>query len=267
MKSFNKIVCSIVLFFGYADNNVHAQVIAPYLQEVRYSTNIDYVNAEPISIFSNHVIIDTIGSASSTLTPAVITDARNTQVDGYHLDSSGFQYYSFNTDTRVGGVQVLKSDIIRCLDFVCSGFSIFFDSDALSVKDININAFTLDPNNGELIFSIQNDGEINGSTFLASDLIRFDGTNFSLEYNSLSDIFSRYKNIDGLMFASNNRYLVSFANESIFHEIYEYNLTTNVWSTAYTPLSFGDSYSQINIKSLMVAIQPVPDLIFQDSFE
>jgi hypothetical protein len=266
MKYFIQMAVLNVLIFGLSTGDSQAQVIAPYLSRVDYSTNIDYINSEPILIYSNQVIIDTIGSATATQTPETIKNVRNAQVDGHHRDTSGLQYYSFNNDTKVSGFTVLKSDIIRC-DPGCTTFVLFFDSDLQNLKDVNINAFTLDPNNDQLIFSIESDARIDGVVYLASDLIRFDGTNFSLEYDSTSDVFSRYKNIDALTFLSNNRYLVSFANESVFHELFEYNLTTHMWATAYTPLSFGDSFGQVNIVSLMAYVKPLVELVFKDGFE
>lgn len=266
-KLIYKVIWSIALVMGLYGGQLKAQVIAPYLTRVEYSTNVDYINAEPISIFNNQVLIDLIGSASGTLTPENIKNVRDAQVDGYHRDNANLQYYSFNNDIKLNGFSVLKSDIIRCNNLDCTNYSIFFDSDTENLKDVNINAFTLDPNNNQLIFSIDSDAKINGTFYLSSDLIRFDGTNFSLAYDSTSDVFTRYKNIDALMFAPNNHYLVSFANEGIFHEIYEYNLATQVWATAYTPLSFGDSYGFINIESLIGFVQALPEEIFMDSFE
>ena len=290
MKFYNKIIISFILIQVFYGGNVQSQTIAPYLLKLDYSADIDYSYNPPpvvknsyfvkgktnpnilggpslISVLHNNVIIDNIGTPPNTTeSPAFIINLRGTVVDGFHKDANGIKYFSFDADTVLLGADVLKSDIIKCTNIVCTSYTFFFDSNANNLKDVNINAFTLDPNNGDLIFSIDSDGKIGGASFYAADLIRFDGTNFSLEYDSL-DAFTRYKNIDALSFLPNNRYLVSFANEGVFHEVFEYNLTTGVWSTAYTPIFFGDGTYQMNMSSLMGYIKPLADLIFNDSFE
>ena len=290
MKFYNKIIISFILILIFYGGNVHSQTIAPYLLKLDYNADIDYSYNPPpvvknsnlgegktipsilggpslISVLHNNVIIDNIGTPPNTTeSPAFIINLRGAVVDGFHKDSNGIKYFSFDADTLLLGLEVLKSDIIKCTDIDCNGYVFFFDSNANNLKDVNINAFTLDPNNGELIFSIESDGKIGATSFLAADLIRFDGTNFSLVYDSL-DAFTRYKNIDALTFLPNNRYLVSFANESVFHEIFEYNLTTGVWSTAYTPFYFGFDGYQMNMSSLMGYIKPLAEVIFSDGFE
>lgn len=287
---FSKIIVLLVLILVFYGGNVHSQTIAPYILGLDYNADIDYSYNPPvvknsnldkgktianvlggpslISVLHNHVMIDdTINPFSSTESPVSIINLRGAIVDGFHKDSNGIKYFSFDVDTILNGLEVLKSDIIECADIICSNFYIFFDSDTNNLKDVNINAFTLDPNNGDLIFSIDSDGTVMGADIFASDLFRFDGTNFSLEYDSL-DAFTRYKNIDALTFLPNNRYLVSFANEDVFHKVFEYNLATSIWSTAYTPIFFGNGGKyQKNMSSLMVYMKPVIDLIFNNGFE
>ncbi len=243
---------------------VFAQVISPYLTEVNYSIGIDYLNGQSVNILHNQVIIDTIMEANSSDTPTVIGQMRRARVDGYHLDRQGLQYFSFDQDTRVNGFSVLKSDIIRCNDAVCSSFNYVFNALAESMQSLNINAFTFDPDNGDVIFSLESAGRIGISEFLASDLIRYDGTNYSLAYDATTEILTQgSSNIDGIMLLQNNRYLASFANESARHEVYEFDRGASTWSVAYTPLSFGSNYNSVNLTSLMAFEN---DTIFNNGF-
>ena len=273
MKSFNKIIYSIVVFVGCFVSSIQAQVIAPYLLQLEYGTDIDYEN--PFVFVRNNLATDNLsGLPFFTSTPSKVKEIKNAVVDGYHLDSNGFWYFSFDVDTRIdngGGVflgqRVLKSDIIRCTNVDCSTFDYFFDSVTESFNHVNINAFTLDPTNGDLIFSIENDALINSVDYFASDLIRFDGTDYSLAYNSFSDSFSRYRNIDAVSLTTINKFLVSFANDPVTNDIYEYDSLSTNWSVAYASVPFGNDYNQVNISSLMVQIQPLPELLFADGFE
>ncbi len=267
MKNFyNKTIWAIALVLGLYGTSLTAAV-APYIQRAEYSADIAYSNSAPVAVPINYVIRDnTIDIPSSTSTPALVRDIRGAIIDGYHVGAGG--YYSFDVDTRVNGFSVLKGDVIRCTDFSCATFEYFFDSQALNLQHININAFSLDPANGDLIFSIDSAAVIAGSSYLTSDLIRYDGTEFSLEYDSTSEAnIARYRNIDALNYADNGKYLVSFATDGVLNDIYEYDIASTIWSIAYTPTTLGDSYNPLNINSLMIFTQPVPELLFSDGFE
>ncbi len=267
MKNFyNKTIWAIALVLGLYGTNLAAA--APYINRAEYSVDISYINSVPVAVPINYVMIDTITAApNASLTPAAIREVRGAIIDGYHVEA-GLQYYSFDVDTRVNGAGVLKSDVIRCNDFNCSTFSYFFDSQALNLKHININAFSLDPANGDLIFSIDSASMIAGNAYLASDLIRYDGTAFSLEYGPIVVTnITKYRNIDAFSYTDNGKYLVSFATDGVLNDIYEYDIASTIWSIAYTPTTLGDSYNPLNINSLMIFTQPVPELLFSDGFE
>jgi hypothetical protein len=261
-------ICLFTLVIGLYDSRVEAQFTAPYLQSLEYGTDIDYENG--FIVRRNHIVFNDLSALpGQTSTPINIREVKNAVVDGYHRDSNGNVYFSFDVDTRVNGGGVTKSDIIRCTNIDCSAYSYFFNSVAESLVHININAFTLDPINGDLIFSIENDARINGALFFASDLIRFNGTDYTLAYDSFSIGFSRYKNIDAVSMTISNKFLFSFASDSVTNHIYEYDNVSGDSAIAYTPLRaiLGDYYNQANINSLMVQIQPLPDFLFADGFE
>ncbi len=278
MKYFNKIIYSIVLVSGLYGGSLQAQVISDYLTEVDYNTDIDYTNAHAINILHNQVMQDTIGTVVNSLSPANIVAIRGAKIDGYHQDSDGRQYFSFDADTRLGGASVLKSDIIRCNNSSCSTFSLVFDaSSSEPFKQVNIDAFTFDPENGDLIFSIESAAIVDGFGYFPADLIRFDNSGiFSLEYDSLfgAGSIGATKNIDAVSLLPNGHYIISLANISndvapggfrvLKSDVLAYYPPTQTWSFAYTPLSFGNAYHNVNVTSLMGFED---DLIYKNGFD
>ena len=255
---------------------VHAQAIPNYVDEINYSVNIGHVNNGGISLFPNAVLQDYgDGSApNSSVSPTVIADIRGAVIDGYHRDGSGFKYFSFDADTRVGGSSVLKSDIIRCDDFDCSTFSYYFDSLVEDLQHININAFTIDVTNGDLIFSTDGPATVGSISVVAADLVRFDGSVFSLEYDSVSPIdgVGAYKNINAISMMSTGEYGISLADDGEYkdqfnydnHWILNYSPQNRTWRWFYTILSFGDYENPVKITALMISEN---DLIFKNGFD
>jgi hypothetical protein len=256
----------MALALGLYGSHVQAQFVAPYLDTVEFNSDIDYRRSFDVD-HNDVILVDPSSFISSNITPATISSVRGAVVDGYHKDDAGLKYFSFDVDTTVDGVSILKSDILRCADANCLSPLLVFDSEITDIIHININAFTFDPANDELIFSIDSNAVIAGNTYLSSDLIRFDGTNFTLEYGPFADVFLSHNNIDGLSMIAADRFLVSFANNSKRNDIYELNTTTQTWSLAYTPFNDDYVFNHINVSSLMVLTQAVPDLLFSDGFE
>jgi len=266
----NNIYLSLLICF-YA-SQLHAQVISPYITQVEYNTNVYYINSEPLSVFPNHVMVDTIGTVNSTNTPTIIVNLKDAKIDGYHRDTIGRRYFSFDTDLIFNGVSVLKSDIIRCSNSDCTTHFLFFDSLAESLNYLNIDAFTLDPENGDLIFSVSSYGLINGASIYPSDLFRYNSNgNFTLEFNTLGTLGSN-RNIDAVSLLPNGYYLISLSDDGNYNNEFNYNDAdilqfyppNNSWSIAYTPLSWGNSFNQVDITSLMGFEN---DLIFKDGFD
>ena len=277
MKSFNKIISSFALVLWLYGNSVYAQPMSDYITELNYNTSVDYLNGASISFLHNSVSEDTFGVVNSTVSPASIVAVRGARVDGFHREGNN-KYFSFDVDTRVNGTSVLKSDILYCANpALCSAgtFTYLFDALSENFEHINIDAFTLDPDNGDLIFSIESAAVIDGLSYLPADLIRFDfAGNYSLEYNSLSalDGLGSYRNIDAVSLLPNGYYLVSLADDGNYNgafsylnsDVLEYHPPTRSWSLAYIPLSVGASFNQVNISSLAGFEN---DLIFKNGFD
>lgn len=262
----------VILMLLFTVLNVQGQAIPFYVDEVEYSTNIDYVNVDNIHVYGNTVVRDFVdGSApSATLTPSIIRDVRGAIVDGYHRDSNGFQYFSFDNDTIINGLSISKSDIIRCNDFSCSTFSYFFDAVIQGFVNININAFTLDVNNGDLIFSIDGPAVIASGGVVPGDLIRYDGSGYSFEYASIGAAV--VKNINAVSMLSTGEYVMGFADDGVSpagfsyldHWLVKYSPQSESWKMFYTVFSFGDAENPVKFASLMVHEN---DLIFKNGFD
>ncbi len=267
---------SVILMLLFTVLNVHGQAIPFYVDEVEYSTNIDYINVDNIHVYGNTVVRDFVdGSApSATLTPSLIRDVKGALVDGYHRDSGGFQYFSFDNDTTINGFGIMKSDIIRCSNFSCSTFSFYFDAVTQGFGNININAFTIDAENGDLIFSTDGPATVGSISVVAADLVRYDGSVFSLEYDSTSTIdgIGAYKNINAISMMTTGEYGISLADDGVYkdefnydnHWILNYSPQNRTWRWFYTILSFGESENPLKITSLMIHEN---DLIFKNGFD
>ncbi len=261
MKIFKTINLTLLL---YASVGV-SQVIPSYLSEVDYSSNIDYTNLTPLSLLHNQVAVDTFGSVNSQASPTNIENIRGARVDGYHQDQNGFKYFSFDTDITFNGNFVSKNDIIRCDNASCSNDTLYFG--VFLTETFNINAFTIDPANGNVLFTVDTASYLTPSMpVYPSSIIRYNSAgavNFSYEATPFAD--DPTKNIDALSYLPNNNFLYSLENDDKLNLIYLYNTSTSTSAVAYTPLSFNSSTSgRLDITSLMATFN---DDIFNDGFE
>ena len=245
-----------------------SQIIPSGISEVRYSSNIDYVNANPFSILHNQVMIDTIGIITGNASPEFIWEIRGARVDGYHKDADGIQYFSFDTDINIMGISHYKNSI----GWV-NGLNLSFYFSILPNENYNLNAFTLDPANGDVLFTIDVAAEIKpigtvGADFIAfpSDIIRYNFTSSSYSIEARPYPNDPTKNIDALSLLPNGQFMYSLENDNVLNYLYFYNPATDTNTVAYTPLSFGDSYGNIDIMSLH-ATMIVVDEMFKDGFE
>ncbi len=274
MKFFHTNIKFTVLLLFYCIT-AYGQAIPSYVSEMNYNTNIDYLNDDNISFGFNDVAIDDISftAPDSTVAPSVIRNIRNAVVDGFHRDEFDNQYYSFDADTFVGASPILRSDIIRCDVPACTSFSLVFNAISQDFQDINIDAFTFDPDNGDLIFSIEEAAAIDGNSYFAADLIRFDGSDYTLEYDALSSGVGVQKNITSVSMMSNRHFALTFEEDDFLmgglvyrdHWVLVYYPVTANLTWFYTIFGFGEEDSNpIKINSLMSLDN---DLIFKDGLE
>lgn len=259
--------------------SVHAQSLPNNAYAILYSTDVDYKNIDlsGAGVLSNEVIQELSNTALSKESPPAIAAARGVQIDGFHRDNLGRQYYSFNNDFMLNTGQILKSDIIRCNNVACTGYTWIFNGQVQNFKNINIDAFTFDPDNGDLLFSIEAAATIDGGNYTASDVIRYNGTSYSLFYDGAtgSGAIGSDKNIDALSVLAGGTMLISLASDGnhqaggfsyLNSDILSYDIANSSWSFAYRPITLTTSYgaSAINLVSLDVISD---DLIFKNGFE
>lgn len=274
MKFFHTNLKPAVLLLFYCVT-AHGQAIPGYVSEMNYNTNIDHLNADNVLFGFNDVALDdiTFMPPDSTVAPTVIRNIRNAAVDGFHRDDAGNQYYSFDADTFVGASPILRSDIIRCNVPSCTSFSLVFNAIGENFQGINIDAFTFDPDNGDLIFSIETAASIDGSSFFPADLIRYDGSDYTLEYDSINPDVGIQKNITSVSMMSNRQFAMSFEQDGFLddgtiyrdHWLLVYSPVSAVLTWFYTIFGFNeDTENPVKINALMSIDN---DLIFKDDFE
>ncbi len=274
MKFFHTNLKPAVLLLFYCVT-AFGQAIPSYVSEMNYNTNIDHLNDDNVTFGFNDVAIDdiTFTAPNSTVAPSVIRNIRNAVVDGFHRDESGDQYYSFDADTFVGVSPILRSDIIRCDVPACTSFSLVFNAISQNFQGINIDAFTFDPDNGDLIFSIEAAATIDGSSYFPADLIRYDGTDYTLEYDAISSGVGVQKNITSLSMMSNRHFALTFEEDGFLvgglvyrdHWVLVYSPVSAVLTWFYTIFGFSeDTENPVKINALMSLDN---DLIFKDDLE
>lgn len=254
-----------------------------FLSSVDYNVDIDYISDNSAAVLHNDVMKDNLSNLISNQTPLGIRAIRGARIDGYHQDSAGVKYFSFDTDTMVAGTVVLNNDIISCDDISCSSISSYFNGNDADIKHIKIDAFTLDPNNGDVVFSIETAANIGGFMYFPADLIRLNRTTgtYSLEFNSLipiaSIVIGAHRNIDAVSLLPDGTYIFSLASDGAFFEngsfaffnsdVIFFNSVSNQMGLAYRPSHFANDDNQVNIVSLMGYDLAAGDIIFKNSFE
>lgn len=270
-----QVMVSCLLMVGWV-LKAQAQAIPSYVDEINYSVDISHVNDGGIGFTPNKIASDYVNGTSpnSTISPAQIIAVSGANIDGFHQDIDGNTYFSFDADTRVNGFSVLKSDIIRCNDFNCDSFSFIFSAVSRNFQHINIDAFTFDSENGDLIFSVDSATDIEGSGYFPADMIRFDGSDYSLEYNAINaaDGIGAYKNINAISMLTTGEYGISLEEDGDYkgefsydnHWILKFAPKSHSWQLFYTILDFGDFENPLKITSLMIQEN---DLIFRHGFD
>ena len=248
---------------------------------ISYNVDIDYESLNGQKILHNDVMRETFSGLTQNHTPTNISNLRKEHIIGYHKDSNGLNYFLFDTDFFLNGAVVVGNDIIKCDNNPCTSHSYYLVGNDPTIKHLHINAFSLDPVNGDLIFSIDSAELINGEYYFPADLIRLHratGT-YSLELDSLltsfgSDVIGPNRNIDAVSYLSNGYYIVSFASDGEFNG-FSYNKsdivaldTINAIIEIYvSPNQFSTHKYKVNVTSLMGSTPALSDIIFSDGFE
>ena len=171
-------------------------------------------------------------------------------IDGYQqADACGAELFSVDVFASINGVTVKPADV-----FMSDG-SIFFNASEEGIPaNINIDALTRDPNNCDLIFSVDGFIEIDGDVLNEGDLIRWNATaGFSLFSAILSDL-----PVDAVFLLSNGNLLVSFAETVTVagsnaqpNDVLELSTVNNAELT-FNPVVLNTSWQSVNLDALSV---------------
>jgi hypothetical protein len=286
MKHVSKKIVFISCLIFSSINACHAGTsLLTFLTDVSYGVDVDYDSDVPSAVLHNSVMQDVFSNLVGNETPANIVAIRKAHVAGFHKDAGGFKYFLFDGDFEYGGSPIYHNDIIRCINSSCSTYAIYMAGNSAALRDVRIDAFTLDPANGDVIFSIETAAMINSQLFYPADLVRFSQTTglYSLELDSLigfggGAVLSLNRNIDAVMLMPNGYYLFSFSNAGSIDTsagtlnyrkndilYYKLGVTASSLGLAYTPEHFASAQNKVNLSSLMANM--VDDIIFRDGFD
>lgn len=125
-----------------------------------------------------------VRNVAGAYTPS-LTLPPGTVIDALHRMDNGHWLLSVESQTTLGGVTALPSDVLELYDFP-GGYVKRFDGVAGGVPPgANLDAIFLDGGDGgDLIMSFDVPSTIGGQTFEPADLVRFNGSSFSLYFDA-----------------------------------------------------------------------------------
>ncbi len=270
MRFIKQSICTLLLLNSVTSRA--AMPFADFVYELDYNVNVDYVNASSQFFLHNQIAQDTYQTTNAQISPQKISEVRGARVDGYHQDKDGFKYFSFDADIQLNSTPVSKNDIVRCNNSDCSSAAYILSS--LYLQPYNINAFTFDPDNGDLLFSIDSYSEITPGGLIASPttVIRKSGSTYTKEFTFVANGSSSHPedNIVALSYLPNKKLVVSVERQTgyLFYVVNTTNLVLgSTLLPSYkvaNPPTFVNDYQEKHIMSLMAYED---DLIFKNGFE
>ena len=127
--------------------------------------------------------------------PAALTQLRGVNLDGLARQNGRF-VFSIDVAAVVAGNSLLPGDVVRCDNAVCSNITLLLDATTDLPRHINVDGVGFDRSNGDLLYSIAADANYAGTGFLATDIVRFNGTTHGLAFNGM--LLRDGVNVDGL---------------------------------------------------------------------
>lgn len=205
--------------------------------------------------------------------PAVLTNLRGAGIDALARQNGRF-VFSLDVATTLGADVYLGGDVIRCENADCTSRTLLLDGAFDLPRTVNVDAVGFDPANGDMLYSIDADASYAGDAFLAADVIRWDGSDHSLELNgqrlapgvnvdalhATDSGFSLSVDVATLVQASPTLALL-LENQNVF----DYNRNTQEFDFAAVGPS-GD-WSTANLDALHVETAAEADRLFSDGFE
>lgn len=210
-KSFSKpLACVLFSAAWFAPHPLQAQTPSP-LDEISFVGDVHQQmpasgGATVVSGDEGFFLFDfDAGTANAFATVGNLDQAG---VDGYAQsppDCVNAQWYSLDTTAMVSGVTYRPADVFQLFG------AMPLDSRAAGVPDgVNVDAISMDPVTCDLVFSIDVVASLAGVVYKPDDLIRWDGTTFSI-YRFLN--FG--VDIDALHIISDSRFLFSIESDGL----------------------------------------------------
>jgi hypothetical protein len=127
-------------------------------------------------------------------------------ITGFHLSP---RRYSIDTAIIISGQPVRPNDIFFFDGFGVPQLALFGRAEGIP-ENARIDAVSVDPDTGDLVFSLDITATLGGVIYFPTDVIRWDGTAFSLYFNGL-ELFQMQPgaNIDAAHVLDADRLLVS----------------------------------------------------------
>jgi hypothetical protein len=128
-----------------------------------------------------------------------------TNINAFSISGSDI-YFSVDIPTTLGGMDFTERDLIH---YDGSTFSKMLDGAALGIPEgAHINAATR-LSDGSIIFSLDIPASIGGISAKANDLIKYDGSSFSLYFSGSDNGIPESANIDGVWVSPSGEILFS----------------------------------------------------------
>ncbi|HEY3174186.1 MAG TPA: hypothetical protein VGK94_00335 [Candidatus Polarisedimenticolia bacterium] len=153
----------------------------PLLLGANHSDNFYLTPDVPTDLGSTTVLPWQISRNDAGAYSAILTLPPGTAIDALHRMDDGHWLLSVESPAILGGIAAAPSDVLELYDYP-GGYAERFDGVASGVPlNVNVDAVFLDGGDaGDLVLSFDVPATIGGQTFDPADLVRFDGSAFSL---------------------------------------------------------------------------------------
>lgn len=157
----------------------------PLLLAASHSDNLYLVPDVPADLGAATFLPWQVVRASEGVYGSVLLLPAGTAIDAVHRMDDGHWLVSVESPTMLGGIAASPSDVLDVYDFP-GGYAKRFDGVARGVPaGSNVTSVFLDGgDSGDLVMSFDVPTTIGGQTFEPADLVRFDGTSFSLYFDA-----------------------------------------------------------------------------------
>lgn len=184
----------------------------------------------------------------------------NHEIDAYYHGPVANAVYSLDVAVEFDGQLIQPGDVFY-VDF--NGVTMFFDASAAGLPDsVNTDAVSYDPATDDILLSFSNPFEIGGNIYLPGDVVRYDGANFDLFFDS--EIIGPGVNLDGLHVLDTGQILMSFDADvridgQLYHDddIIEHNPNSGAFVLNYGVRQQHSSWVAADVNALAATRRPM----------